>query len=1005
MIFDSCDNNVISDYNSFPNDCTDSDGSDFLHKLRTRKLNNIIVAHLNINSLSKKIDSLNTMINGNIDILVLSESKLNESHTNAQLSLVGFNEPFRRDRINEDGGGGVVIYVRSDIPSRELKKHTSSDDFEGIFIELNFRKNKWLLFGGYRAPRQNKDIFFENLSKGLEFYIQSYDRIMIIGDFNLDVKDSTINSFMSIFNLKSLIKEPTCFKSIDNPSCIDLILTNTPNSFILSNTVTTGISDFHKMVISVFKTTFAKAKPKELVYRAYKKFDKEKFRSDVLEMLNNAATPISYTYFKDCIIDKLNEYAPLKKRVVRSNEVPYMTKKLRKAISNRSRLKNRYYKLKTNESFLKFKKQRNYCSRLYKKERKIFYENIDVSDYKSSRKFWALNKPFFSDKGNFSNNIILIENDEIINDPTDVANVLNDFFKNAVHKLNIATPIEHITDTDDLVDPIEIAIQKYKNHPSIKKISEIVQDKNRTSSFSFNPTSVTEIEHIVKKLNPRKSGTYNDIPCFILKEFSGDLCKFITDIINDCISNSDFPKDMKKADITPVFKDTDRTLKSKYRPVSLLPIISKLFERVMSNQITVFIEAFLSQYLCGYRKGYSTQHALTLLVEKWKKALDNRGYAGAVLMDLSKAFETLDFELLIAKLHAYGFDDKSLKLIFSYLTDRWQRTKVDNKFSSWSELLQGVPQGSILGPLLFNIYLNDLFYFINDTDVCNYADDTSLYAVDFYLNNLVNRLEKETDVCAKWYYWNYMALNGGKCHFLIGGAKDEIFTIQINGNTVTETEIERLLGIKIDNRLKFDSHVKMICKIAGQKINALCRQCKILPFNKRKLLVNSYFESIFEYGKLLWMFVSRKMNNKINQLHCRALRIVYRNYDLNFNELLYLDGSCTIHHRCIKSLAIELYKCKNELSPKIMNNVFRSKADCNRQTRNNNFFYCFNNPKTDLYGIRSLSYFGPIVWNMLPNSAKDANSLSIFKNQISSWKIDNCECRLCKSYIKSFGFV
>ena len=372
MIFDSCDNNVISDYNSFPNDCTDSDGSDFLHKLRTRKLNNIIVAHLNINSLSKKIDSLNTMINGNIDILVLSESKLNESHTNAQLSLVGFNEPFRRDRINEDGGGGVVIYVRSDIPSRELKKHTSSDDFEGIFIELNFRKNKWLLFGGYRAPRQNKDIFFENLSKGLEFYIQSYDRIMIIGDFNLDVKDSTINSFMSIFNLKSLIKEPTCFKSIDNPSCIDLILTNTPNSFILSNTVTTGISDFHKMVISVFKTTFAKAKPKELVYRAYKKFDKEKFRSDVLEMLNNAATPISYTYFKDCIIDKLNEYAPLKKRVVRSNEVPYMTKKLRKAISNRSRLKNRYYKLKTNESFLKFKKQRNYCSRLYKKERKKF---------------------------------------------------------------------------------------------------------------------------------------------------------------------------------------------------------------------------------------------------------------------------------------------------------------------------------------------------------------------------------------------------------------------------------------------------------------------------------------------------------------------------------------------------------------------------------------------------------------------------------------------------------
>ena len=155
------------------------------------------------------------------------------------------------------------------------------------------------------------------------------------------------------------------------------------------------------------------------------------------------------------------------------------------------------------------------------------------------------------------------------------------------------------------------------------------------------------------------------------------------------------------------------------------------------------------------------------------------------------------------------------------MIDRWQRTKVDNKFSSWSELLQGVPQGSILGPLLFNIYLNDLFYFITDTNVCNYADDNCLYAVDHYLNNLVHRLEKETDICAKWYYWNYMSLNGSKCHFLVGGIKDITLSIQINGNTVTETVIEKLLGIKIDNRLKFDVHIKRICKKAGQKINAL----------------------------------------------------------------------------------------------------------------------------------------------------------------------------------------
>ena len=241
----------------------------------------------------------------------------------------------------------------------------------------------------------------------------------------------------------------------------------------------------------------------------------------------------------------------------------------------------------------------------------------------------------------------MIENEEIVNDPTDVANVLNDFFKNAVKKLNIAIPVEHINDLNESSDPIQTAINKYSNHPSIKKISEIVKDKKKV--FTFKTTHLRDIERIVEKLNTRKSGTYNDIPCFILKEFSDVLCNFITNIINNCISNSNFPKDLKLADITPVFKDTDRTLKSKYRPVSLLPILSKLFERVMGDQMTIFFEEFLSQYLCGYRKGYSTQHALISFVEKWRQALDNRGYAGAVLMDLSKAFETLDYELLIAK--------------------------------------------------------------------------------------------------------------------------------------------------------------------------------------------------------------------------------------------------------------------------------------------------------------------------------------------------------------------
>ena len=146
------------------------------------------------------------------------------------------------------------------------------------------------------------------------------------------------------------------------------------------------------------------------------------------------------------------------------------------------------------------------------------------------------------------------------------------------------------------------------------------------------------------------------------------------------------------ADLSPIFKKDDSTLVKNYRPVSVLPVLSKIFERIMQNQLSLHIEKYLSPYLCGCRKGFNTQHALISMIEKWKQSLDQKGLAGAILMDLSKAFDTINHQLLIAKIHAYGFDIMQLTLILSYLTDRWQRTKINLSFSTWSELLNGVPQ-------------------------------------------------------------------------------------------------------------------------------------------------------------------------------------------------------------------------------------------------------------------------------------------------------------------------
>ena len=915
------------------------------------------------------------------NILIIAETKIDETFPTNQFLLSTFKVPYRLDKSNTSGG--ILAYIHIDISSKRLNDLKLPIDFQAIPFEISLKNSKWLVVAVYNPHKQLGRVFLDNLSTLLDFYLRKYDNYLIIGDMNLQPQETIMFEFLENNCLHNLIKDPTCFKT-PMGTCIDLILTNKEKCFKFSNTLETGLSDCHKLISTTFKSNVVRLPPIKKVYRDFRHFEEDAFLKDVKSHLTSNNF-LDFQTFYDMILRTLNSHAPFKEKLIRGNNKPFINKAIRKELMKRARLKNKANKTGLNADMLQFKRQRNYVTSLVRKSKRNYFSKIEISDDKKT--FWKAIKPYLSNKTTSEVSRFALEiNGLSVTKEIEVANIFNDYFCNITSKLNLTLwqPDIYLN-----VNSSNLLFPEFCGHPSILKISEHYRIKK-----------VFDFKHVVpetvfKVINDLKKGDAS-LPLNIIKSLSKSFCNSMCDLINSSINNCCFPDNLKWADITPIHKKGPTSNHENYRPISILPTFSKVFERIIFDQINEFFEEIFSKYLCGFRKGYSTQTALIRLLQKWQSCLDQKGVIGTVLIDLSKAYDCIQHNLLLAKLEAYGFSRKSIKLLKSYLSGRKQRVKILSSFSNWLWINFGIPQGSILGPLLFNIFINDLFLFIEESEICNFADDNTLYVCNPFIENVINSLQKDLDNLNnlnKWLTDNSLVANPSKFQLMFLGLEENNFTINMADKVITSQNQIEILGITIDKKLSFSAHIKRICKSANNKICAILRLRNLMSIEQTKLLVNAHVLSHFHYCPLIWMFCLKKDMNLITTVHKRALRTIYNNFYLTYEELLDLSKSFSIHQKHLQYLMIEIFKCTRQENPLIFRELFQTK-DQPYNLRNNNLLK-LPLVSTTKFGTNSLIFKGSLIWNALSNSMKNSNSLSIFKREIRNLEI-SCTCSICK---------
>lgn len=917
------------------------------------------IGHINIRSLLPSFNHFKDMIKDyNFKILGITETWLQEDISNDVISITGYNL-VRRDR--QFRGGGVALYIGTNLKYKIIDVTTTN--VESLWVTIKAGKLKIAVGVLYRPPHVPY-AEIEQLFDILGEINCEHDAIILLGDLNIDLlvqntATQLLNNIFESFMLKQTIRQPTRVTTTSS-SLIDVIAIS-QNLKIFGTSVddTSNVSDHLLTTTTVFIDNPV-TKSKQIIFRNFKNFIYEEFiitaaEADWSSIIQTPQLDSKINAFNRIVGYIFDKHAPLVTVTNNSRkQKPFFTDTLKILRKLKIKALRRYQKTKFESHKAYYLQIRNYFVHAFKAEQKSYYEYVFSRNMSNSKQLWATLK-----KAGVTNN-----HDHPISPSVGDASYLNEHFKSQIPATQISEQLIHNY----------LKAEPPGNFNTFKTMDE--QDFYRI--FNNIKSNATGADNISKKM--------------LQLLFPIGLDAFLN-IINTSLRNGQFPNIWKQSIIMPIPKTTDVKSANDLRPISILPVLSKIIEKHVHNQVLEYLNhhSILPIYQSGFRKNHSTQTALLKVTNDICHYWDDRALTFLALLDYSKAFDTLNHELMVTILYSVGIRDAVLSWFSNYLEGRKQAVRLNGATSEFVCVETGVPQGSILGPLMFIIYVKSVSQSLKFMQYHQYADDLQLY-LHFSANNLSEAVRKVSTDLAEVYKWSSehgLQLNGQKSKLLIIGSPYFLnnvnisdVTIKINYMPLQIVKQARNLGIIMDSDLSFKDQVSSKLRSAFCTIKSLHQFKNILPTAVKLKLTETLIISSVSYGLCVYgHFLTSALMTRLQYVQNCCVR-----YSLNLNRREHITphlknlGMLNIRHYCIYLCGVLLFKILKLETPLYLWSLFTFQFTVNKFKTRNSDDLVIPLHRTQKYKC-SFKYVAAVTYNKYKHLFRDCKSIITFKKR------------------------